>query len=209
MVKFTKFDESLHDMKYGNIRKVSENYFIPIGILEESSMDKIYFQFNKITSPTTVDENTKVMDVRVSEDISELIREVEDLICEKTKENLDEWFPGKGLTESYIDTAFMTSLKKIKKTHDCIFKPRVSMDMIIFNEDKTEIDFSDLDADIKLNAIFHLAGIWFTNTRFGVTWKIEQLLVRNRKGSLTNGQYLFDSVSDDDEEDLDNVFPDE
>jgi hypothetical protein len=205
-----KLDEDFDsNIVFGSLKKVSGNYFIPIGFQNENTTEKMYFQFDKLSfsQEQVLSDESKVIDTQINEHYTEWIREMEELLCEKTKENLDLWFPGKGLTESYVDTAFMGSLKNIKKSHESIFRLRTSPDLCVFNSDKTEIEKEDVQIGSRFSTIIHLAGLWFTNTRFGITWKVEQILIKSKSHS-SSGECLFNDESDDDD-DIQNVFPDE
>ena len=78
--------------------------------------------------------------------------------------------------------------------------------MSLFDGSKNEISINEIKSDAKVSVIVQLAGIWFTKTRFGITWKIKQMKLHGEK-SKTQGKYLFEDVESDD--DMDNVFPDE
>ena len=150
-------------------------------------------------------------DVHLSTDVRldnpqlvDFVRETDDQMLGLCKQHKGDWFPSQELTDSYLENAFMPSLKAIKKSHDQLLKVRPSKHLQAFNSEREALEFPEINPESQVSVIISPAGLWFTKTRFGITWKLRQVKVVTPKKPPK--EYLFDDAADD--EDLDNVFPD-
>jgi hypothetical protein len=195
----------LENITFSNPKKGSDGrYFVSTNFNDADSIQKMFFQFNKVLTESKLEQDSKTMNMILSDqEIIEFVQEVEDCMLKKTKELKETWFPGKELSDGYFDTAFMSNLKNIKKTNSKLCSFRTSPSMVIYNSSKEEIVKSLIKEGDSLNAIVQLMGIWFSKTRFGITWRVEQLKTRE---VIKIENCLFEDVEDDD---LDNVYPDE
>lgn len=195
-------------LEYGNPKKRTDgNYFITTQIkeCEENPSKPLYFQFNKTVIEKDLEQTTKSFDLRMSDsDINGFIQDAEEMVLNAAKENKESWFPSAEITDGYLDTAFMSSIKQIKKSHDIYVKVRVSNNMKVFDSQKNEISIEELKEKENLGLIVNMAGIWFTKTRFGITWMVEQIKVPKSKKIK---EFMFEE--EEEEAELDNVFPDE
>tara|TARA_B110000027_G_scaffold72330_1_gene77058 strand:+ start:513 stop:1142 length:630 start_codon:yes stop_codon:yes gene_type:complete len=131
----------------------------------------------------------------------------EHLLC-KAKDHKENWFPSTDITDTYLENALMPSCKSLKKPNNVYnIKMRISKNLVVFNGNKETVEKDDVLGDSKVSVIVQLAGLWFTKTRFGLSWVVKQLKMHESEKSLKVGMCLFEN--DDNEEELDNVFPDE
>lgn len=200
------FDSSVDYSKltFGSpVKSADGKYFI--STLHEN--DQVLVRFNSWLTCNTnlMMNNEKASQIDVTLKIPEYIetvRDFEENLLQKAKELKDEWFPEKGITNEYLDSAFMSSLKPIKKSQDHVMKIRTSREMEAYTNDQKEIELSDVKENSEVGLIVNMQGLWFTKTRFGIVWKIMQIKLKKPK---TKREYMFD---DDDNVDDDNLYPD-
>jgi hypothetical protein len=150
-------------------------------------------------------ESTSLECIFADKSTKDFISDCDDHFLAFCKDNKEEWFNSSEISDSYLDNAIMPSIKAIKKSDMQVVKFRTSSQMNIFDSSKEKIEIDNIQEESKISAIVQLAGLWFTKTRFGITWKLKQIKLHNEKPK-SGGAYLFDDVDDDE---LDNVFPDE
>ena len=135
------------------------------------------------------------------------IQECDEHFLAKAKDLKREWFPNQDISDSYLDQAFMNSIKPIKKQSLQAFKTRISKSVTVFDTARQMSDVSIIKDNMRLCLIVQLSGLWFTKTRFGLTWLVRQIKTVEPEKSLKIGSCLFSDEEYPDE--LDNVFPDE
>ena len=102
-------------------------YFISTSVDE----NEILFQLKKLTAKSEI---TSSFDVQVTDQSNaELIREAEDQMLALAKDNKETWFPESEITDDYLDNAFMSFVKPIKKSHDVNFRMRTSSRLSVYN----------------------------------------------------------------------------
>ena len=180
---------------------------------DESPSYELMIQFGtkvSLTNGLGDQENSKVhtsTDLRLaSEQYIEFIKEADDHMLSMCKLYKLDWFPNQDLTDSYLENAFMPSMKSIKKSSEHLLKVRPSGQLQVYNSERDSLDPLELDKTSKISTILALSGLWFTKTRFGITWKLQQVKVAVPKRPVK--EYLFDDATEYDEE-LDNVWPDD
>jgi len=125
------------------------------------------------------------------EDYKNYVQTLDDTLISLLKENKDEWFVGKGLTTQFIDTGYLPSLKR---NND--WRMIVSEDLAVYDDNKNHYDVHELNAKDTMRCIVQLSGLWFTNTRWGVSWKLIQLK-KTKKKEIRN-EYMFPDEADTD-----------
>ena len=170
---------------------------------------EVLCQFSKQVA-TTAPLNGQCAEFAIAcEDTVDFVKECDDAIVNMCKEHKIDWFSSDEITDSYIEQAFMPSLKDAKKQKNTfILKTRTCKDTIAFNSSKERVELDELHANAKVSIIVQLHGIWFTKTRFGLTWRIRQLKIHETERLNKFGTSLFvEDDADIDDEDIDNVFP--
>lgn len=179
--------------------------------------EPIVSQFNRWMQCKTdlVDPEGKVssqMDVHIAGTESgvspfiEFASDFEDAMLKAAKEKKGEWFPGKEISDEWLDSAFHSGFKQVKKSNDAVMRLRISKDMHVYTSDREEAELGDIKEGSQVALIILMDGLWFTKSRFGLTWKIVQAKIKKEKAP--SRKYMFDDdVSPEPE--LDNVFPDE
>lgn len=205
---FNITDENFKKFVFGKVSKMDDRYFIPMAFKEtaDTESEPILIQINKAhTLGNLVDEDelVKNFDISVDTKTKDILSEFDDQIRGITKDNAKEWFPDKAesMTDSFFDNGIFNSFKSIKKNYK--FSARTTKNISIFNSQHEVQDAKDVIEDSNINTIVQAYGIWFTKTRFGITWRIHQIKINTPKKPPT--ECLFE---EDNGEDLENVFPD-
>jgi len=136
----------------------------------------------------------------------EYMSDFEDAMLKTVKQKKDEWFPDKDISDEWLDQAFHSGFKQVKKSTDATAKLRISKELLIYTSERKETGLNDIHDGSKIAVIIHMDGIWFTKSRFGLTWKVVQIKVH--KDKEPSRMYMFDDDAVP-EPDLDNVFPDD
>lgn len=208
MAKFFNKVPDFTNVVFGNpIKGTDGKYFVSAFLKTEDQSEDIVCQFapRLLVKTNMTQESTSLECMFADQTLKEFVSDCDDHMLAFCKDNKEKWFNTNEISDSYLDNAMFPSYKNLKKTESCIMKFRTSSVMAVFDNSKEEIDIENIVENSKVSLIVQLAGLWFTKTRFGLTWKLKQIKLHNEKPKSA-GQYLFE---DADEEDLDNVFPDE
>jgi len=204
-------DENFRKFVFGKPTKLNDGrYFIPLAFKENEEMESepVLIQVNKSHSLGNLiidDEIVKNFDFSVNEKTKDVLAEFDEQILSITKEKSKDWFPenADAMTDSFFDNAILPSFKSSKKNHK--FSARTTSNIRVFNSHHEEQDLNDVVEDMNLNCIVQAYGIWFTKTRFGITWRIHQIKINTPKKPPTECLFKEDEEKT---EDLDNIFPD-
>jgi hypothetical protein len=182
-------------------------YFISSTVSIEGETKDIMCQFGPdLVCKSELNNDATSIDVQIkNEKIVEFVKDCEEHLVGLAKDNKDSWFPNQNITDNYLEQAFMPSVKTIKKHN--ILKLRTSKKVDVFNSSKELIQLSDIEVETKVSVIVQVAGLWFTKTRFGVTWMVKQIKLNEDKSDKV-GESLFNE-EEEEEEIIGNVFPDE
>tara|TARA_B110000977_G_scaffold201113_1_gene294205 strand:+ start:7857 stop:8483 length:627 start_codon:yes stop_codon:yes gene_type:complete len=208
MAIFFNKDADYSKIEFGNPIKGSDGkYFVTAFVKDEDVSNEIMCQFGtRLQAKHSMNsDSTSLECIFADPQLKEFVSECDDHMLAFCKDNKEAWFNNTEISDSYLDNAMFPSFKAVKKSESCLMKLRTSNSMNIFDSSKEEISIDSIVEDSKISIIVHFAGLWFTKTRFGLTWKIKQIKLHNEKPKSA-GQYLFEDVED---EELDNVFPDE
>ena len=199
--------ETIHFTK--PIKGKDGKYFVAMNSQESDESNEIICQFGpKLKISSDVQESDTSIDVLiVQEEIIDFIKDCDDNALAFCKDNKEAWFEDEDISDSYIDQAFMPSIKEMKKQKGSYgMKMRISRDMDVFNGNKANVEKENIRKDAKVSVIVQMVGLWFTKTRFGLTWKVMQVKLNEDKEKKI-GQSMF--FEENNEHDIDNVFPDE
>lgn len=203
MAVFFNKNVNFEGFSFGSPIKGPDNkYFVSASVNSED----IICQFSRLLCKNTLDSESSSLEcVFADTNAKEFFNDCDDHMLAFCKDNKEAWFNSADISDAYLDNAIMPSIKSVKKSDSYAVKFRTSQQMTVFDSSKEEIELSSIVQDSKISVIVQLAGLWFTKTRFGITWKLKQIKLNNEKPK-SSGLYLFDDVEDDE---LDNVFPDE
>ena len=203
MVKLLKHANiELEKLSSSKPKKVGDRYYV---ILKEEK-ENIIYQMPKMrlsTDLTDEDGNLKdFVDMKTLDvNFIEKIKDIDDIILNYVKMNKEEWFKGKEITDAFLEVGQVNTQKENKENKkEFIIQFKTSNESVHFNDEKEKIDITELKQGQDLYLIGQLVGIWFTSTRWGITWKIVQ--TKNEKTmKKLEMDYLFEE--DEEESDID------
>lgn len=201
MAKLLNNSINYTEIDFGTPVKGKDNkYFIQATTNE----NEILFQLTNLHCKSEVGST---FDVQVTNEANiDLLREAEDQMLQLAKDNKENWFPDQEITDDYLDNAFMSFIKPIKKSNDVNFRMRTSSRLSVFDTNKEEIEKEEVTEGMKVSSIVQLSGIWFTKTRFGVVWKVFQIKQEKEKKKKI---CLFEDAVEEEYNEMENAFPDE
>ena len=206
---FDMNENNFENITFGKLTKLEDSkYFIPIHNKQSENIEPIIIQLNRCftLNELVIEEKlSNILELSIEHKSKDIITEFDDQILAKVKDNSEKWFPGKDLGNSYFDNALMNSIKPIKKDKSFKFCTRTIKDMKVYNGSHEKLESSDVIKDSRVNVIVQLYGIWFTQSRFGLTWRLHQIKVNTPTKKTYN--CLF--KDDDEPDDLENVFPEQ
>lgn len=182
-------------------KKTKENYFINGSITVDDKPQEFLVQLKGNIYVKSVENGKLSLNIN-EKDINEFIVRTENTLLSKCKEQKEEWFPDKGFTDASLDDAFLSSFKPLGNDN-IVFKPILSKSVCVYNNLKESINVEELEENSNVGLILCVAGLWFTKTRFGVTWKVKQIKVK----TLTKMIKKCMIEDSDDEEDIDENIP--
>ena len=199
----TKVNNSIDysNVQFGDPTKGNDNKYFIKSTIEDSDI------FLQLKDLHCLSEIESTFDVKMTNENNICtIREAEDQMLALAKDNKEKWFPDQEITDDYLDNAFMSFVKPIKKSSDVNFRMRKSSKLSVYKHRKEEIDEEDVSEGKMVSCIVHLSGIWFTKSRFGVVWKVIQIKLNKEKEKKI---CLFEDADDDEYDDMENAFPEE
>lgn len=192
----TKIEElSFDDVCFSKPIKGNGYYYMTLTQNKESP-ESIYIQTPKIILASNIDKS-KFVDVKMTnQEYKNNIQHLDDTLMNILKENKEEWFSGKCLTTEFIDTGYLPSLKRNNE-----WKMNLCLDNLsVYDDNRNSLDVTDLNIGDSMRCIVQLSGMWFTNTRWGMSWKLIQIKKYNNK--ISKKDYMFPDDLDHDVTDL-------
>lgn len=205
----TSFDFS--SVEYTSPKKASGHYSVCAQFLDENGVSggKIYFQTPKMTLKSDMIMNDDSGDIHKFVDLScedesflKAIKNLDKQMFDVIKEKRSEWFPNKMIEDTFLEMGQTPSLM----VHNVI-RARTDKNLEIFNTHKESVPPNEIVAMSVVRCIMQFVGIWFTSTRWGVTWKVVQMLhYPDRKSQMNTSRsvgYMFpdeDDVSDNEDD---------
>lgn len=204
-------EENCSNIVFDKMRKLEDQrYFVPTMFREKesSTSEPIIIQLNRnitINDLEGDDGLSSVLDSFVNEDVKEIISDFDETILAKVKDNSSEWFGEKDFGDSYFENAILYSVKSNKKDKKNKFSVKTTKNIKVYNTTHDVLTAKDVVKDSNVNMIVQLYGVWFTQSRFGITWRLHQVKIN------TPTKQTYECLFKNDEEptDVENVFPDE
>jgi hypothetical protein len=196
------------NIEFGTPLKGKDNkYFINSSHTVDEETCDIICQFGPdVYNKNKINEEAQSVEFVIkNEKLLEFIKECDEQFLNLAKEKKEMFFPDQNITDNYLEQAFMQSIKSIKKTN--VFKVRTSSVLGIFTSNRDVLTCNDIDINDKLSIIVQISGLWFTKTRFGITWMLKQIKKNETKADKVGESLFYDD--DEESEELGNVFPDE
>lgn len=189
-------------------KTVEGKYFAPI-VDEEG--EPILFQIPRVYVQSDLMDGDglreRFVDLLLTDDFDPLntfFTNVDRAVVHYVKVRRDELFPTrKGLDEDQIDSRFTTSAAPTHDEAKSCLRCRTFCDLKVFSPDRDEIPPVLSDAKRTCDAVIRLKGVWFTKHRFGVTWELYQLRVREEPKPRVLGYKFRDDEDFDEDSDED------
>lgn len=194
-------------IQFGKPKKTTDGkYFVTMNLKnEDESSEHIFCQMLPKFECSKINETSLEAIIPTSSDVMQFVRDVDDHILTCCKDNKQEWFQSDEISDAYLEQAFMPTLKPIKKSQDHSMVFRLTKDIEIYDRSQQPLELSAVVKGSNIAIIYQIEGIWFTKSRFGVTFKARQLMVHQNAPTQKFGKCLFEDAN----EDFENVFPDE
>jgi len=136
------------------------------------------------------------------------LKEIDDNVLNYVKDKKEEWFPGKDISDAFLEVGQICSLRENKANKkEQIFQLRTSKEMQCFDMNKTKLEVNKMNKGDDISFIIQLVGIWFTATRWGVNWKILQARKHKTKEPLRGYLFCEGEVDDEQHSDEDMAVP--
>lgn len=175
-------------------KKYNDHYSVNLSVGEEKLLiQSPKFKLNADLDVLPAPEN-KFVDVLCgsSEFISSL-KNVDATMAKVIKDNREKWFPGKNIDDTFVEVGQVPSVLSSN-----LVRLRVNRHLQVFDSaSKCLLEADRVEAGTDVKCIMHLAGIWFTATRWGLTWNLVQMKTYPVQPKKIYKGYMF---PDDDEE---------
>jgi hypothetical protein len=184
---------------FGKLKKGIDTYMMSIYLSENNVLSKLCVQTPKIVLHSDLmtgdDIQPFVSYTSEEQSISHFIKSTEDFVLGELKRNKEEWFVNKGIDDVFLENGLTSSVMK-----NNIYRFRIMKDVQVYDGDKTQIDINDVKKGMTSKCIVQMTGLWFTPSRWGVTWKVIQMKLQSKPTSVNrNREYMF---TDDDHEEF-------
>jgi len=175
-------------LSYGEPKKGADRkIFVSIGT------EPIFIQFSKIKLVNDL-SGQEYFELLLTPEVVEYVEELEEQLKEQTKKNKEAWFGNDEITDGYLENAFMSCIKKMKK--QSLLKVRMTESCQFYNIARDEVEVEEFTKDSPISVIVQLAGIWFSKTRFGITIKVTQAKLHGIPKPV-KGVCLFEDLEDE------------
>ena len=183
---------------FGKLKKGVDTYMMSTYLSENNVLSKLCVQTPKLAlhSDVIVGDDIQPFVTYTSEDVSiaKFIKSTEEYVLGELKRNKEEWFVNKGIDDVFLENGLTSSVMK----HN-IYRFRIMKDVQVYDSNKTLIDINDVHKGMTSKCIIQMTGLWFTPSRWGVTWKVIQMKLQGKSANLdSKKEYMF--TDDDNEE---------
>ena len=127
----TKVNNSIDysNVQFGDPTKGNDNKYFIKSTIEDSDI------FLQLKDLHCLSEIESTFDVKMTNENNICtIREAEDQMLALAKDNKEKWFPDQEITDDYLDNAFMSFVKPIKKSSDVNFRMKKLMKKMYLKE---------------------------------------------------------------------------
>ena len=146
-------------------------------------MKNVSFEIEKVKTPFGVSYSEFNNDIKATISLSldknqnhiiDFINDFETLLLKTAEDRSDHWF-GKELNVSELKTMLKRSLYHKNKDFPPSLTLKVNPNVIVCDENRNVIKLSSIKKGQYVNVKFEIGGIWISNNKFGITWKVIQI----------------------------------
>jgi hypothetical protein len=173
-------------------KKYNDHYSVNLSVGDEKLL--IQSPKFKLNADLDLPPDNKFVDVLCgSSEFLVSLKHVDDTMANVIKANRETWFPGKNIDDTFVEVGQVPSVLSSNT-----IRLRVNKHLQVFDSDsKCPLEADRVDAGTDAKCIMHLAGLWFTATRWGLTWNLVQMKTYPTQPKKIYKGYMF---PDDDEE---------
>ena len=188
-----------------------KHVFVNYNDEEEDLTRNVNFQLDKVRVPFGVNYQEYSGDVKATVPISlgknqgkflKFMRDFEDLVLREAKVRSEHWF-GIQLNDDQLSGMFKRSLYHKNKDYPPSLTPKVPSGVIVCDESNNVMKLSAIERGQYVNVKVEIGGIWISNNKFGVSWKVTHLTGLKYKPPKNNnngkGKIEGYAFQDDDE----------
>lgn len=197
-------DVPYEHIHFGKLRKGIDTYMMSTYLQASSDTlpEKLFVQTDKVilhSSPYNDKNELENYIEMVTEDSSleTMIKKVESHVLDVLKTNIDVWFTNKDIDDTFLESGLTSSVLKGNR-----FRFRIMEDVQIYGSNRETKSLEDLKKGSVIKSIIQMSGLWFTASRWGVTWKVNQIKM-NQSNIKKLRECMFPDDEDHDEYDED------
>jgi hypothetical protein len=202
-------DLEIQSLVFGLPKKSGDHYAISVSIGEEKERIMIQTPKLNLSNDLNLDAMTFVDMACSNPEFIESVKQVDHAMASVIKANRGTWFPNKNIDDTFVEVGQMPSVLMQN-----VLRLRVRKNVDIFDSAKNQLsDITSVEAGTSVRCILHVSGLWFTATRWGISWNVVQLKMypKDKPKAVYTG-YLFpdedeDAPVSDEAEDIDTVVP--
>ena len=186
-IRRTSFLNMLHTLdqisntELGNIKKRNDFYAVNLFVnSEKDGSVPFYFQTPKMKLSSTLVKGQSSIEVDCdNETFIKQVESVDQYILDIVKSKKVDWFPNQEISDSFLEIGLMSSVSRSNT-----MKLKVSPDNVIYGNDKSLLEKLDTGREVKF--IVQICGLWFTKSRWGISWMIVQSKDLSKKPLIIN-----------------------
>jgi len=185
---------------FGKLKKGIDTYMMPTYVQEvDSTPQKLFVQTNDMCFKTE-DFNREYVDVNSKDEhLFEMIKTIETHVLSELKTNRVAWFGKKDMDDVFLESGMTSTVVK-----DSTFRFRMMDDAQVYDAAQRELKgFDAIQPGQACHLIIQMVGVWFTPSRWGVTWKIVQVKLKRQRMIEKHRDCMFSDDEHDDEHDED------
>lgn len=187
-------DLEIESLSFGIPKKTNDHYAISLFTGEEKQRIMIQTPKLKLNAELSLEQMTFTDMMCSSQDFIDSIKQVDHAMVSVIKANRDTWFPNKNIDDTFVEVGQMSSV--LMKN---VLRLRVPLKVDVFDSAKNQLtELTHIDAGTSVRGILHLSGMWFTATRWGLSWNVVQLKTYPKeKPKTVYSGYLFPDEDDE------------
>jgi len=187
-------DLEIESLSFGIPKKTNDHYAISLFTGEDKQRIMIQTPKLKLNSDLSLEQMTFTDMMCSSQDFIESIKQVDHTMVSVIKANRDTWFTNKNIDDTFVEVGQMSSV--LMKN---VLRLRVPLKVDVFDSGKNQLtELTHIDAGTSVRGILHLSGMWFTATRWGLSWNVVQLKTYPKeKPKTVYSGYLFPDEDDE------------
>lgn len=187
-------DLEIDSLSFGLPKKTTDHYTISLFTGEDKQRILLQTPKLKLNADLSLESMTFADMTCSNQDFIESVKQLDHAMVSVIKSNKDTWFPNKNVDDTFVEVGQMSSV--LMKN---VLRIRVPQRVDVFDSAKNQLtDITNINAGTSVRCILHLSGMWFTATRWGLSWNVMQLKTYpiEKPNTIYSG-YMFPDEDDD------------